>query len=618
MNIINRLSLFALSVVAFVACEDYLDKSPEDVGLSESVIYSDYESFSGYLDNAYNYLVNYHGWNEHNNQRGHIGAISDELASLYNASPAITVNGGSWLSLYLTNWEIGNNTGHSIGRAYSIIRITSTVINTIQNVVQITPEETNLLLGQAHMLRAWGYFELLRRYGGMPIFSDVLYGDGDDDLPRKTYHESHDWMITDLDKAIAYLPDMWGSSDVGRPNKVAAMALKAHAMMYDASPLMQNSLEETTIQDYDKSRALKAAQYTQTVIDYITSNPKIAHLMATGVDNGYNSNEDTYKNIFYWTPSVSTYRQPEMLWWNHTQATDMTSRAKCQWLNDYLSGGTGNYAVPYNAPTENMVELYERKGDSGIYYPITDARSGYTTEVAATDHYSNRDPRFENNILRSGEMWGVNGSGVDIEVSLYDGGTMSTYFYTNASVGAANKREMTGYMCKKFIWPEANQWTSQYALYRVVTVYLRVAHMYLNYAEMAFEATGSATVVPDGCKLTAEEALNVIRNRAGITDLPSDYVSDATLFRESYRRERAVELMFEDSRWWDLRRWMIAHTVFETPIKNIKVTKSGTTFNYETVNNSVEVRVFAMRNYWYPFSMSDVASLDNLVQNPGW
>ena len=155
--------------------------------------------------------------------------------------------------------------------------------------------------------------------------------------------------------------------------------------------------------------------------------------------------------------------------------------------------------------------------------------------------------------------------------------------------------------------------------------------MYLDFAEASFEATGSATAKLEGCDMSAEDALNIIRQRAGITDVPDEIVDDPDAFRECYRRERAVELMFENNRWWDIRRWMIAHDLFKEqyPIKGIKATpkdanhakvadKSTLKFTYEVVDVVPETRVFEMRNYWYPFSMNDVASLNNLKQNPGW
>ena len=124
-----------------------------------------------------------------------------------------------------------------------------------------------------------------------------------------------------------------------------------------------------------------------------------------------------------------------------------------------------------------------------------------------------------------------------------------------------------------------------------------------------------------------------------MTNLPADYVSNAEKFRESYRRERAVELMFENHRWWDLRRWMIMTTVFKNPtslygvkfypIGNPPVSadaaeKAGKSmkpegFTMEKFLMTQEIRAFGdNRNYWYPLPQHDVDALDNLQQNPGW
>ena len=181
------------------------------------------------------------------------------------------------------------------------------------------------------------------------------------------------------------------------------------------------------------------------------------------------------------------------------------------------------------------------------------------------------------------------------------------------------------------MWEGADQWKLEYDRYRVITVYIRVSQIYLDLAEASFEATGSATQKVDGCLYSAVEALNIIRNRVGIGDLPEDQVSDPTLFREAIRRERTVELMFENHRWWDIRRWMIMHKLFEEPypLKGMRATpqdpdhnkvtdKSTLKFNYEVVDLIPEVRGYGMRNYWYPFPLDDANSLNNLVQNPGW
>ena len=152
-------------------------------------------------------------------------------------------------------------------------------------------------------------------------------------------------------------------------------------------------------------------------------------------------------------------------------------------------------------------------------------------------------------------------------------------------------------------------------------------------AEASYEATGDPDAVVTGCTMSARQALNKIRVRAGIGELP-----DGVDFREAYRRERSVELMFEGHRWYDIRRWMIAEDLFkgEYPIMGVKATPINhsytpdqlkvekactyklTDFTYEYVPVRTAVRTFNKRNYWYPLPMDEVAALDNLQQNPGW
>lgn len=589
------------------SCEQFLDKSP-DLGLTDSDIYKNYESARGFLDQAYTYLENFYGFNKCKNGRTHIGAISDEFASLYNSAEAIYVNNGNWLAADIGNFEVGNSSGNggtSIWKSYKGMRVVNRIIRDYEKIPGLTLEQQHELLGQAYFLRAWFYFQLIRRYGGMPILDQLFSGDGSEDLPRKTYHESHDWMMTDIEQAISMLPDEWDDNNTGRPNKVAAMAFKSMAQLYDASPLMQNDLTQTVVLDYDRERAKLAAQSAWAVIDYVNKSSNYGLMPA-----------DEYKHIFYWT--IPPYTQPEYLWYNRTQdapgSYNFKRYIRSFWLPSEFSQGTGNDAVVYNAPTQNMVDLYEKKGSDGNYYPIDDPRAGYDPQ----DPYTDRDPRFYNNILCPGDQWGQNSEGVPQYITTWVGGQM---YNTTLKNNQSNKRFQTGYLCKKYLWPEANQWFEGYNLYWTITVYIRFSQIYLDFAEASFEATGSATAVVENCGMSAVEALNVIRNRMGVTDVPEDIAADPVKFREAYRRERAVELMFENNRWWDIRRWMIAHELFaETyPIKGMNATpKTGGGYTYEVVDVVPEQRVFTMRNYWYPFSMNDVAGLNNLVQNPGW
>lgn len=597
------------------SCEDFLDKSP-DMGLVESDVYKSYESIRGYMDRAYSFLDTYVSRDEMNNGRFHVCTFSDEMVAVSNGAAAIgTITSGNWLNKSITQFEIGNSTNTSIGRSYKSIRILNRVINDIDKVVNITEDQKTEILGQAYFLRAWFYFQLIKRYGGMPKLDKMIIGDGDDDLPRMTYHESHDWMMEDIEKAIVMLPDAWDEDNTGRANKIAAMAFKSMAQLYDASPLMQNGLEETKVMDYDMERAKTAAISAQAVLDYMETHTECGnYLMCTkGIES------ETYQHLFYWT--APPFTQPEYLWYNRKTSSNVSYTINSFWLTNQYSAKTGEDAVAVCAPTQNMVDLFEKKGDDGNYYPIDNSKSGYSIN----DPYKDRDPRFNNNILYCGQKWGATKTDEPLYITTYEGGGMSNYWKESQYT---NKKTQTGYLCKKFWWEGADLLKNQLTLYRFITVYIRVAQIYLDFAEASFEATGSATEVIPGCKMSAVDALNVVRRRAGITDLTKDIYNNSDEFRKAYRRERAVELMFEFHRWFDLRRWMTAHEVLG-PVNRIVATpkqsnhasisdKTQLTFTYKVQEIPGERRVFEMRNYWYPFSMEDVASMKNLKQNPGW
>ena len=278
------------------------------------------------------------------------------------------------------------------------------------------------------------------------------------------------------------------------------------------------------------------------------------------------------------------------------------------------------------------MDLFERKGEDGKYYPITDSRSGYEN-VKYNDPYSNRDPRLSEFILVPGEAWGVNNKNQQMYITTYKGGYSENFILTAANITRGALQ--SGYMCKKFIWSTCHEYAglAGYKEHKIFSVYIRVSQVYLDYAEALFEATGDPDAKIDGCSMTARQALNVIRNRVGIGDLP-----DGVDFREAYRRERGVELMFEGHRWYDIRRWMIADKLFaaDYPIFGVEATPKNhpytaaqlinpeaitykiEQFTYQYIPINTEIRVFDMRNYWYPFPMNEVAALDNLKQNPGW
>jgi len=636
----NKLILYSLAAFVLLlnsGCEKFLDKSP-DMGADEDAIYKDYNSITGFIDYGFwNYLVNYHAVNDHGNGHTYFGAVSDEFATMWNGGESIAFHTGNWLQKNRDNtFETGSlpaanssTEGPPICRSYRAIRMANRVINNADRIQNCTPEQLNWVLGQAYFYRAWFYFQLLIRYGGMPILDKVFVGSGDDDIPRMTYHESHDWMMTDIEKAIEMLPEYWDDTNTGRPSKIAAMAFKSMAMLYDASPLMQNDLSKTEVKEYDKERAAKAAVAADDVLKCLAEFPRDG-----GTPPYYYRMLDSaeYKNIFYFPRGGSApYVCAEHLWYNRKVVSNMSLMIRYFWLFFSTETFTGPDAASGFMPSQNMVDMYEKKGPDGKYYPITDPRAGYDPQ----DPYADRDPRFHNNIITPGEAWGLKNGKTFYWTTYVSDDTGSEYYKLKTNPNS-NQRNASGYICRKYLWPECNDFTNGYGNNATLTCYIRYAQVYLDFAEASFEATGSATAKVAGCSMTAEEALNVVRNRVHVSNVASDIVNNPAQFRETLRRERTVELMFENHRWFDMRRWMIMHEICAkpNPIKGMQVTpitplapsaditvdpgNANLKFRYEVIDLPAEVRGYTMKNYWYPFTLMEVAAQKNLVQNPYW
>lgn len=636
--------IYILTVLTLVAaitssCEKYLDKSP-DLGLDESTIYANYESIRGFLDECYPLLVR---WNMQYggglSRNANPMACTDELASSMSSNNYIVnnFNLGNWYTVTRQgNWEVGYTAGGSttiINRSYLAIRIANRVLANIDKVGVITPEQKDLILGQAHFYRAWYYYQLITRYGGMPIL-DRVYDAGEDDVPRVTYRESHEWMMNDINAAVELLPELWDDTNYGRPDKAAALGFKAQALLYAASPLFQNGLNETVKKEYDKDLCLEAAKAAQECIDFINNNETGRRFTQGTMDD--------YAGIFILP--TTTFMHEEYLWWDRRKMTDdeqaNTIRVFWQWID--WDKNTGVDAQCFASPNSEIVKLYERKGEDGIYYPVTDPRSGYVGvdsdgKNGPWSDFQNRDPRFYNNILLPGQRWG-NKDGVPYYVTSWENGSGWTRVKTGSET---SKRQFTGFLCHKYFWEEASHFYTSahdntgYNMYRIKSFYIRVTEMFLDYAEAIFEATGSATDIPSGFKMSAADALNIVRARVGVTPIVEDYLA-ADKFRDTYRREREVELMFENHRWEDLRRWMAFDEVFADPfpiVNTVWTCEQGNnangadyndgkdlTFTYREEKNTVENRVYASSNkyYLYPFPGAEIGSLYKLEQNPGW
>ena len=559
-NYIYCIVLLSAFFVLSSCNKDFLERTP-GADLNEEKVFSDGTLAEEYADNAYNHLIDeYARFNAH---RGTTSQASDEAVSGNTDISVRTLNQGLFHDHYERGGASLNDIGDVWKRAYAGIRITNTMLAKM-SAVPWTPEKATKIEWQMRFIRAFLYFELIKRFGGVPIVDKPASIFDDVDIPRNTYQECVDFIIADLDKAEALgIPADYSASEYGRPTLGAARALRSRVLLYAASPL--NNPES------DKAKWQLAADAALSVISM----------------GKYDVAGQSYNDI------MNVAFSPEYI-----MIKVRGPRAIDGFLLDFvMSPGSGGAQGSMN-PTQNHVDMYEMK--NGL--PITDAASGYDPQ----NPYKDRDPRFYANILYNDVTW----QGRKMGMWSQGTGDTKTYgadFRPNNIIYSA-----TRYYCRK-MWPEVYvRNTTQRALFNFI--FFRYAEVLLNYAEALNEASDL-----EADRFLAIEQVNKIRMRAGMPALSPTLDKDQ--LRDAIRHERAIELAFEDHRWYDLIRWKKAKEVITQPMKGMDVVKNANgsfTYNVVTLPANYQKK-FEDHMYLYPIPRNEVyKSKGILEQNPNW
>lgn len=247
--------------------------------------------------------------------------------------------------------------------------------------------------------------------------------------------------------------------------------------------------------------------------------------------------------------------------------------------------GYGGWAG--NMPTQTLVDAYDMAGGK----LISDPTSGYN----AQNPYANRDPRLAATILYNGAPY--RGRAVE---TFTPGGKDSP------DGPEAFNTSLTGYYLRKFI--NENRSLSAPVGSQAPWIYFRLGEMMLNYAEAQNEAVG-----PDA---TVYDAVNQLRARAKMPALPAGLTQ--VQMRDRIRRERQVELAYEEHRYYDVRRWRVAGTTENQPVRGVNITRDTTSGKLTYNAITVQERRFADRNYYLPIPLKEVQANPKLQQNPGY
>ncbi|MBU3024718.1 RagB/SusD family nutrient uptake outer membrane protein [Zobellia galactanivorans] len=625
--------LFTFSL-GMVSCEDYLDADPE-MGIDGEVVYSEYYSYKGAVDRANWLVMNYVATSS--NWGAYVGAMGDEQQAVKADMPVYkSINQGLWQD---SNWrDFGMNFNSETnygsdpyynspaGKSLKAIRAMGLAIENIEKLtdfpaeVGASPTELkNQLLGQAHALRAWHMFEVVRRYGPITLVDTTggerktFSSEFNFDQVKPTFQQCADLIAADCEDAVKYLPNRWKDpTDVGRLTKASAYAIEAMAYMYAASPLMNTEGDALPFgQDsYDETYAKKGIQAMVNALKLVNSGATRYKLY----------DKDSYmENWMSQDRAISDEAlfQPVPTNSDNWNLPMNRSNSGVGW---FLPQHDGGWAV-FNVPTQNAVDKFETING----YPVENFSSA-DPSFDPKNPYDNRDPRLRSFIYCPGDKMyladpgGGNNSTFENQAwsNPGDEGWHYKYYRGKSLVYTgyfdAGKWRKLGY--NKY----DNKWSQNY--YRIFPL-IRLADMYLGLAELGNEVYGPSSNIPEAVAAgidvtTASQAINKIRNRVGMPDVRSEFLTDKGTFRDRIRNEWAVEFYGEFRRWRDIRRWRIAKNLLAEGIYEANVTKNADgSFSY--VNKKLDVpRVFEDKHYWYPLDIKYVNMFESFKQNPGW
>lgn len=611
-----------------VACNDFLDLPPINK-ITDKDIFGSEAGIEAYMVTLYNRLpiedFNYGSESGFNNWIGgcFVPALSCDEAMHCEWPHEIfgPTGNGAW-----NQWW-----------AYDNVRNVNQLIQKLENTKLFTPEKKTELLGEAYAIRAWYYFGMAKRYGGVPIIKVPQQYDPSDPsvllVNRSTEEDTYNFILEDLDNAIEMLPAVRTSAEKYRINKYAAAALKSRAMLFAASIAKYGAYDKNGLVGFDNPA--KAEKYYKEVIKAVDEVRKGGYSL-------YRGNADKVRNYqeMFWIKGdcpevifVKKYEYPDKAhnWdlWNQP------------WGYRYPEGYGSRLS-----PTLDLVEAFPMTdGTSGEFRTnsegwIVDENNQILEVKNRTDLFKGRDSRLYATILIPGAEWTsakgdvsgiidvkrgiveLNGQKVSV---LKEGGSFtdqisyrnpvtkqdtSLYVIGKQGVGGTSESTVTGLYIKKFLYEGNATQDPKHTSGEQDWFEFRYAEILLNYAEAAAEL---ATMGVSEYEANGLTYLNDVRDRAGVG------AADA-LTVNLVRNERRIELMYENHRFWDIKRWRDAERLMTN--KKMKGLYPYYVANNQTwIFKKLEVgNVHDFKPYLYYIRINDDQRSRNpgIEQNPGY
>ena len=597
--------IILMLILVIPSCEDYLDKAPE-ASISDKDAYGNFDSFQGAVEEMYNCVMDPDkggAWNNYSFADENLGPnpYPFDQGNYWSNSTYFYGHSVSTTGLNSRNNRVWEYAWYAIRKANICLAKLDE-----EGLFQGTDEEYNLLKGQSLFFRGFFYFEICRYWGGMPYIKRALSPTENlftDEFTRLSFQETAKLMAADFKAAAALLPDHWdncvtGQATLGqndqRINKFFALGYEGKALLYAGSPMPNE--EATGTNGFDADLCKQAAEAFGELLNLADQ---------TGIYKmkSFDERTDNFWGWNYERPGKGPQAECIMM-------PTIYDRGRVRWstIGAKVPSSFGlNSGSAADVPTQNIVKNYTMANGLPCYEPdgvTVNAASGFDPN----DPWTNREPRFYADIVIDGDRIS------SIKASEY---------YAQLSTGAYHRADIipacaTGYYCRKFAPMSKALTTSLVNKLQTYVPYLRLSDVYLMYSESVLEGYGTAQSKSTNYSMTAEQALNVVRNRAEIPDIASIYTADKESFFEEIVRERAVELLYEGARFCDLRRWnrnSDKRYLDKTAIDFDRGSDGKPTNISERV---IITRPAGSKYNWLPIQVKYTQQYKGFPQNPGW
>ena len=605
---------------ATTSCDNVLDKKAVDAFNEESV-FTDLNLTKAYLGRCYDFI----GVDDNQvlglREDLLVGA-TDEALCIHRPGSYPFVKGtmspdelghfGSWRFNWIS-WSL-----------YSNIKNVNVFLANIDNVPTVTGQDEALvqrMKAEAYFIRAFDYHNLMRSYGGVVLIDQPFeLGDDFSTVTRSSLDATLDFIIADCDKAIAGLPA--SGMEQGRATKGAAAALKSRILSWSTGELMHGGYSSDELVSFKTKSRQSLLQEAKTIAKAIMDGAYGSYAL-TGTtidppspltDADVAAYADNFSSIF---TQKGEWNSEAMWGVQHLQAVGNRTTQNRWW------GPCGYHNWGNNGPTEPVVREFEMADGTPFvwdkYKPGDQfVREATAAQIAADPEinpYVGREPRFYATILFDGAQWiqrPTDAAPLDPENKvrtgyyIADDGTQTAGLDTRQGPIEAWNGTKNGYYLRKYQDPAT---VGQYFNNENAWIEMRYAEVILDYAEACIELGGSD--LQNGMN-----ALNMIRNRAG---LPDKMTTDQAQARAWYRHERQVEFFGEGDRFYMIRKWMIADEVIKNvhAIKIYHYANGNEKWHYDT-STVVDDRKWNDLNYWLPISRTEINKAPQLQQNPGY